>query len=673
MNFSSFAANLLSSHAPSEQPLFYSTREDHFVVPHEDDILGASYDSHSDGGSGSRKRGGRTWSFGDEGDERPSSDEDDEAESARSRVTRGAGGAASQLAAAVVPAFVSRLGGAGPGGGGRAAGGGGRGWKAYESVAAAHHPSRLGTLSDASESSSEPDDDGPLPGAFVSRPAPDADEPMDEPLLGRRTLFVYPVPGSQFQGAGANAHETYRDAGWIAAYGAALAGVLLLAISAWWRGGVPPPVSPPSPPSPSAPSPSPSLSLLSTLPTLSLLAVISLGSGAASLAYVLTMRHALAPLLTLSVLAGPALFATTGIVAFAGSFAMDGVKADPGWKTGVRSLAAACLVGAVVVGRASLQRRKGLQRAISVGELACQTIVAHPPLILLALALSLLSALVSVPFLALLASLLARAPSAPHLASYGSAFVLLVYVWTLSCLRGVCHAVVGGVVGSWYFEREGEEHPGVLEVTRASVARATGPSLGTVVVSSLVLSFFSSLSVALSSLARTLRSSSLPALLSPLSYLAPLFGALAGYAAFFNSYSLSYAGMTGEPWLVSARETAALLRANRARNIRDTALLRLTLFVSSTAWGLLAGLIAFFLASSRLAPASGGYAPVVAVVAYVVPMWTVKLCVGLLGDAVDALFICAHLDAENQLSHCPKAVEAFGQPEVESLNSSSLV
>ncbi|GAA5977740.1 hypothetical protein JCM21900_006185, partial [Sporobolomyces salmonicolor] len=645
MNFSSFAANLLSSHAPSEQPLFYSTREDHLVrsILPEDDILG--YVPHDDA---KRKRGGRRWSFGegderDEGDELPSSD-DDEAETTGSR----AGGAASQLAAAVAPAFLSRLGGAGPG----RAGGGGRGWKAYESVAAAgtYHPSRLGTLSDASESESE--DDGPFPGAFVSRPAALDVEPLDEPLMGRRTLFVYPGPGSHVQGVGTNAHEVYRDAGWIAAYGAALAAVLILAFSAWWR-APPPPVSP-SPPSP----PLPSLSLLATLPTLSLLALVSVVSGAASLAYVLTMRHALGPLLTLSVVGGPALFAATGIVAFAGSFAMDGVKGDQGWKTGVRAFAMGCLLGAVVLGRASLQRRKGLQRAISVGELACQTIVTHPPLILLALALSLLSALVSVPFLALIASLLAHAPSAPRLASYGSAFVLLVYVWTLSCLRGVCHAVVGGVVGSWYFERDGEEHPGVLEVTRASVARATGPSLGTVVASSLVLSFFSSVSVALSSLARTLRSSSLPALVSPLSYLAPLFGALAGYAAFFNAYSLSYVGITGEAWLVSARETGALLRANRARNIRDTALLRLTLFVSSTAWGLCSGLIAFFLASSRLSPAGGGYAPMVAVLAYVVPMWTVKLCVGLLGDAVDALFICTHLDAENQQSHCPKAVEA---------------
>lgn len=39
-------------------------------------------------------------------------------------------------------------------------------------------------------------------------------------------------------------------------------------------------------------------------------------------------------------------------------------------------------------------------------------------------------------------------------------------------------------------------------------------------------------------------------------------------------------------------------------------------------------------------------------------MYTLRLCHNLIGDAVDALFVCTHLDAENEVSHCPKAVEA---------------
>lgn len=60
-------------------------------------------------------------------------------------------------------------------------------------------------------------------------------------------------------------------------------------------------------------------------------------------------------------------------------------------------------------------------------------------------------------------------------------------------------------------------------------------------------------------------------------------------------------------------------------------LVRLVLFVTSVGWGLLAGLVAFLIASSRLQ--SGGLAPVVAVLCFFVPLWTMKLCQDVCGDA----------------------------------------
>ncbi|BGP20959.1 hypothetical protein JCM10213_007124 [Rhodosporidiobolus nylandii] len=661
MNFSTFASNLLASNAASQAaPLFYSTRTDFATHPHAagiqesaDDILGASDDSQPP----QPTRSDRRFSLSSEED-----DEDagvsSEAGDGRSRATTGArsfaAAGASHLAA--IPAFVSRIGRAPPPPSAR----GSRGWRAYESVVAPQgYAGRV--YSDEEESDEE---DGPLPGAFVSQPLdqdgvslppppPPETNALDEPLLGRRTLFVYPVPGP---GGGTNARERFRDSGWIAAYGAAVCAVLVLAVKAWWT-------------APPLPAGAPSTSLLSTLPTLSLLSLISVVAGAATLAYMLTIQHSLATLMTLSVFGGPLLFAGTGVVAFAGSFSRAGVASDAGWKTGVRWFAVLCFVVAFVLGRTALLKRKQLNRAIMVGELACQTILSHPPLILLSLCLSLASTVITLPLVSLITTLLAHTPDSPRLASWGSALTLLVYLWTLAIGRGLSHAVVGGCIGTWYFEREGDEYQGPIEVTRASLARATGPSLGTIIAASFFLALFESVAVALRAIERGLRSARLPNLLRPLTILAPFFAVLAGYAAFFNAYALSYAGMTGETFFSSSTEVAALLRANRARNIRDTALLRLTLFVSSTGWGLLAGLIAFFLASGQVDAQGGRYAPMLAVLSYAVPMYTVKLCHNLLSDAVDALFVCAQLDAENQLSHCPKAVEAFGQPEQESLSS----
>lgn len=243
-----------------------------------------------------------------------------------------------------------------------------------------------------------------------------------------------------------------------------------------------------------------------------------------------------------------------------------------------------------------------------MSQLACQTIIHHPPLILLSLVLSFASTLLSIPFLALITSLLSLSPSHPKLAGYGSTFVLFTYVWTLSLLRGIGKATTSGVVGTWYFEgqaRDEEDHaaedgeeetagPSPIQVTQAAlgkdesprsrlasvlitylcssgiVARAKGPSLGSILLSSLLTTLFQTLSAVLRSLSRLLRRSSLPTFLSPLTYLIPICDFLSGWTSWFNGYTTVYVGLTGKTAATSAREVAGIMFANRASNIRDS-------------------------------------------------------------------------------------------------------
>lgn len=343
MDFRSFAGSLLQSTAASQAaPLFYSTRADlaaHRAADSHDDILGVSDESlHAPAQSALDRR------FPLDASDLAT---DDTASRSAARSTA-PGAVASHLSA--IPAFVSRI--------GRAPARVSRGWKAYESVAAySTRGGRGGAYSDSEDDEDEErtdeEDEGPLPGAFVSQPAVD-DEPhaMNEPLVGRRTLFVYPVPGP---GGGTNSKERYQDSVWIVAYGVALLATLALGLQAWWS-------------APPLPVGAPSASVLSTLPTLSLLALISVVAGVATLAYILTIQRSLATLMTLSIFGGPLLFCATGIVAFAGSFSRSGVASDAGWTTGVRWFAVLCFVLAFFLGRTALSRRKELNRAISVGE-----------------------------------------------------------------------------------------------------------------------------------------------------------------------------------------------------------------------------------------------------------------------------------------------------------------
>lgn len=392
MNFSQFASNLLASTQPAttlahQPPLFITSRADRNAHAHAlggDDVLGPTDDAVADSELfGTRAHGelGKRAREDDGGVDDAESEDDDDGppdslvapgdESAN----RDAAGAASRAA------FVSRFG---------TAAGGGRGWKAYESIAASaaaftrsggrHGGRGRGRpdviYSDGEDDSSDDEDDGPLPGAFVSQPGREAQREyaMDEPLVGadaarqrKETLYVYPVPATD----GDEADPTrYRDAGWIVAYGVCVLAVVALAITAWTAT----PLAKP----PTSPALRASTSLLSTaLPSLSLLTLVSLFAGLATLAYLLLLSHSLRTLLTLSILGAPFVFSATGIIAFAGSFGTSGVEADRGWRVGMRLFSVACFVLAFLVGGEAVKRRKEMDRAINVGEVRRRTRLAN--------------------------------------------------------------------------------------------------------------------------------------------------------------------------------------------------------------------------------------------------------------------------------------------------------
>lgn len=350
MNFSTFASSLLST---QETPLFRTTlsgpaqqRQQGIV---EEDILGRSYEEEEE--DEHERREGRHPT--------ESESEGDQSQRRQRLATHESTGPSVLGLSNVVPAFVSRLGGGTTKGGLQSK----RGWKAYESLAVTKHFNR-GDSSDVdslgqSDSEEEDEDEGPLPGKFVSKlssPLPSdpislTQHPMDEPLMGRRTLYVY--PGS---GVASTSHEVHRDSIWIAVYGGCLAITFYLSIQAY--------LASPNPSRAKLPYPS----LFSTTPLLLSLSLVSLFTSSVALSLLLLLRHALRPLLTLSIFIGPFLFALTGLIAFSASFGDSGVEGDRGWKLGMRVMALTCVLMSLVLGRASIKRRKELNRAVLVGE-----------------------------------------------------------------------------------------------------------------------------------------------------------------------------------------------------------------------------------------------------------------------------------------------------------------
>ncbi|SCV67256.1 BQ2448_5902 [Microbotryum intermedium] len=675
--------------ASSATPMFYSTRDSYIPFDESDDILGASSSTQGDDARGRYDNTRTGLSFGEGGEGSTSidardnhdhhghhdrtrppgnpslrnadhynrnnagQDDDDDDDNPYRRdpsVTtaasslNAAGAGPSSMLGLDLPAFVSRINPVNTAGG----------WRAHESVQ--HHPPHRyypeqDDLSEEDEGpldyiddADEHDENASPPGAFLSTPLPPSSSGGAEPLLAQRTLFVYPVPGRT---EGVRANGEYRDSQWIVAYGVCVLAVFVLGLREWWE-------------TPIKDTPSyPAYSVFNTIPVLLMLSFVSLLAGVSSATYILAVRHGMRHFINAALIAGPLLFIGAGVLSFGSSFGGTGAAGDRGWKAGMRWFALVCFVWAYVLGRAAISRRKQVARAIALGELATQIILEHPPLILLCFGLSVLSVVVALPCFVLVANLLFDSSvSSSWLPGWGSILTLLVFAWSLAILRGVQHAIVGGVVGAYYFERQQAEHPGPVVVTKAALQRATHGSLGTIIFASAITSLATSTTSLLKRAQSLLRSKHLHPVFQPLTYLVPLMGIITSFISSFNGYALSYAGMTGEPYLQSAREVAKMVRQNKTSALGDSLLVRLVLFVVSFGFGLVAGLVAFLFASSRLA--SGVHmTPFVAALCYFVPVWTLKLCHDVCGDTVDALFLCLNIDLVKGENHSEETRTAF--------------
>lgn len=132
--------------------------------------------------------------------------------------------------------------------------------------------------------------------------------------------------------------------------------------------------------------------------------------------------------------------------------------------TGVWILALILWTLAALFGRMVWTRRKRLERAVAVLEIATDLLLTHKPLLLLNLALLAVFAVLSIPFLTLNIRLAMigywRHPRENTyiytIRPYAGWLIFLVttiWLWTWGVVRGVGRVAVAGVVGEWYFHR----------------------------------------------------------------------------------------------------------------------------------------------------------------------------------------------------------------------------
>ena len=167
--------------------------------------------------------------------------------------------------------------------------------------------------------------------------------------------------------------------------------------------------------------------------------------------------------------------------------------------------------------------------------------------------------------------------------------VSLAWLWTWGVVRGVSKVTIAAVIGEWYFHRsvesgshlssascsssrrEEERQQDSLEVTTAALHRATGTSLGSICLGSLIVAIVRMAGRSAAELKRVTspRSNILPTPLMFLTKLTPVFSIVAGLLDQLNGYALVYVGITGDAFWPSARRAVGLAGKRTGGHLLD--------------------------------------------------------------------------------------------------------
>ncbi|EMD38127.1 hypothetical protein CERSUDRAFT_82365 [Gelatoporia subvermispora B] len=419
----------------------------------------------------------------------------------------------------------------------------------------------------------------------------------------------------------------------------------------------------------------PYTTLLHTVPLLTILIFLS---AIVAYAHVFLLRIFVKPVMIGTSVFIPATLFISAIWAFVGSFMWDGDQ-EPTWgeTVGLRLFSLIPLALSLLTARRLLTLPREIHTASSLLTLTTRLLVANPFLLALSPAVLLATLLISIPFITLSFRLLlvgyfthpAGNPSGWewHVrgwANWAIAGTVVVWLWTWGVARGLLRVACAGVIGAWYFSDPTlpPPPPTSTHTIHAALFRATQPSLGTVILSALIVASLR----ALFTLTVGLRA--LPAYL-------PLYMRFLGPAATFavgylenvtgtlSTHALIYTGLTGDAFFPSAKRARALTGAAenpslvnyRRRFKTEPPLTLLTVAPLTLTFPFALGTY-LFVAHTLDAPQQALSA---AMLAGGVTALVGLFCIGLVKDTADTLYICYCIDKDVGKRRRQEVFEAF--------------
>ncbi|KAG6811715.1 hypothetical protein H0H92_006172, partial [Tricholoma furcatifolium] len=528
-----------------------------------------------------------------------------------------------------------------------------KGWLAHLASPMMRHSrspqfrSQSPTPSDSSDSDPPPELYGPetihvlpAPSAQPPPPPPTSREPVSlsltESLLPRdgrsRPLDVFSLPDPRHV---PRSRRRYNDSMWTAAWCAGVMFCVLFSIILLFVSRKPDRSS----------RTLPYTTLLHTVPMLTILTFIS---AFVAYTHIFLLRIFARPVMVATSVFIPATLFISAVWAFIGSFMWD-ADTEPTW-------------GETVGRLVDLPRQLHVSSATL--NLTTELLINNPFLLALSPAILLIALLASIPFLTLIFRLIligyVWAPSESnsalewHLygwAHWSIAGAVSIWLWTWGVARGVLRMTTASVIGAWYFADPDAPlpPPTSTHTIHAALTRSTGPSLGTIALSALILTAIRIFTLLILFLNR------LPVYIPARAFflvtgIRMVVGYLESVTTALSKYALVYAGLTGDPFMNSARRARALtngIEAKSGRNARkgygsEPPLLLLTIAPLTLTFPF-ALTTYLFVAHTLNAPDQALRA---ALLAGGVTALVGLFCVGLVQDTADTLWICYCIDKD---------------------------
>ncbi|KAG1756897.1 plasma-membrane choline transporter-domain-containing protein [Suillus paluster] len=420
----------------------------------------------------------------------------------------------------------------------------------------------------------------------------------------------------------------------------------------------------------------PYTTLLHTVPLLTILTFLS---AIMAYAHVFLLRIFVRPVMVATSVFIPATLFISAIWAFVGSFMWDGNQ-EPTWgeTVGLRLFSLVPLVLSVITARRLVDLPREIHSTSSILDLTTRLLLANPFLLAVSPAMLLAMLLASIPFITLIFRLLLIGyVSDPNgrleghvrgWANWAIFGAVCVWLWSWAVAKGMLRTTCAGVVGAWYFADPDAPIPlpGDTRTIHAALMRAAYPSLGSIVLSALILTGIRLLG--LLTLALRWLPLYLPLALRP--WCQPLMMGSGMAVAYLESvtislskYALVYTGLTGDPFFVSARRARALTAAVETvsggryrKKFKTEPPLRMLTYAPLTLTFPFALMTYLFVAHTLDAP---NYALGASLLAGGVTALVGLFCVGLVKDVADTLYLCYCIDKDVGERHREEVFVAF--------------